>query len=164
MSDRAQSDTHAPYSEGLANRALPLVSRIVEDLVQRYADWQDAVSRFEYATTKSTADAPDPDAETFQAEAARMAAEIDAHVAELAELGVECRAFDIGLVIFRGERNGVPARFVWRRGDARVSEWRDYTAASASEKGTSSSMPSRAQPVAGKTSRASRSRSDGSRE
>lgn len=163
MSNRTES-TQGPYSEELANRALPLVRRIVEDLVHRYIDWQDAVSRFEYATTKSTASAPDPDAEEFQAEAERMAAEIDAHVGELAELGVEVRAFDIGLVIFPGERNGVPARFVWRRGDALVSEWRDYVAASASENGTSSSMPSRAQPVTGNTSLASRSRSDGSRE
>lgn len=49
-------------------------------------------------------------------------------------------------------------------GDVAVSEWRDYDAGSASANGTSSSMPSRAQPVAGNTSLASRSRSDGSRE
>jgi hypothetical protein len=153
-----------PYTEELANRALPLVRRIVDDLVARFRDWQDAVSRFEYATTRSTADSPDPEAEGFQAEAERMAAEIDACVLELDELGVECRAFDIGLVIFPGERDGRPARFVWRRGDAAVSEWRDYDTGSASAKGTSSSMPSRAQPLAGKISLASRSRSDGSRE
>jgi hypothetical protein len=152
------------YTEELANRALPLVRRIVDDLVMRYIDWQDAVSRFEYATTKSTATAPDPDAERLQAAAERMAAEIDSCVSELGELGVQVRAFDIGLVIFPGERDGAPARFVWRRGDAAVSEWRDYDAGSASANGMSSSMPSRAQPVAGKSSLASRSRSDGSRE
>lgn len=152
------------YTEELANRSLPLVSRIVEDLVRCYIDWQDAVSRFEYATTKSTASAPDPEAEGLQAEAERLAAEIDAHVSELAELDVSCRAFDIGLVIFPGERDGKSARFVWQRGDAAVSEWRDYEAASASANGTSSSMPSRAQVVSGKTSFASRSRSEGSRE
>ena len=47
-----------PYSEELANRTLPLVGRIVDDLVSRYAAWVDAVSRFEYATTKSTANLP----------------------------------------------------------------------------------------------------------
>ncbi len=164
MSDRAPQRTHAPYTEELANRALPLVSRIVDDLVMRYADWQDAVSRFEYATTKSTADAPDPEAEALQAAAERAAAEIDAHVGELAEVGVDVRAFDIGLVMFPGERDGSHVRFVWRRGDAAVSEWRDYDAGSASAKGTSSSIPSRAQAVTGNTSLASRSRSEGSRE
>jgi hypothetical protein len=156
--------TPRPYTREIANRALPLVRRIVDDLVDRYRDWQDAVSRFEYATAKSTADTPDPEAEGLQAEAARMAEEIDAHVNELADLGVECRAFDTGLVIFPGTRDGQPARFVWMRGDAEVSEWRDYRAGSASENGTSSSIPSRAQPLAGNTSLASRSRSDGSRE
>jgi len=155
---------HRPYSEALANRALPLVRRIVDDLVMRYREWLDAVRRFEYATTKSTAEAPDPEAEGLQAEAERTAAEIDACVNELAELGVECRAFDSGLVIFPGERDGRPSRFVWRRGDVVVSEWPGYDAGSASANGTSSSMPSRAQLVAGKTSLASRSRSDGSRE
>jgi len=152
------------YSEEMANRTLPLVRRIVDDLVNRYADWQEAVSRFEYATTKSTATAPDPEAEALQAAAERAALEIDSHVNELGELGVQVRAFDIGLVIFPGERDGKPARFIWRRGDAAVSEWRDYDAGPASENGTSSSMPSRAQPVDGNTSFASRSRSEGSRE
>ena len=164
MSSERATAPQLRYTEELANRALPLVRRIVDDLVKRYLDWQDAVSRFEYATTKSTATAPDPEAEQLQAEAERMAADIDSCVNELAELGVQCRAFDIGLVIFPGERDGKPARFVWRRGDAAVGEWRDYDAGSASANGTSSSMPSRAQPVAGNSSFASRSRSDGSRE
>lgn len=151
------------YTESLANSAIPLVRRIVEDLVRRFADWQAAVSRFEYATVKSRAGAPDPDAEALQEEAGRLAAEIEECVRELEELGVECRAFDSGLVIFPGEREG--SDFAWRAGDRAVSAWPDYGAeAGASLKGTSSSMPSRAQDVAGNTSRASRSRSDGSRE
>ena len=47
-----------PYSLEAANRTLPLVRRIVDDLSHRYADWQDALSKFEYATTRSSADAP----------------------------------------------------------------------------------------------------------
>lgn len=153
------------YTEALANRAIPLVRRIVDDLVHRFADWQDAVSRFEYATVKSRAGAPDPEAEALQADAARLAAEIEDCVRELDELGVECRAFDTGLVIFPGERDGEQSRFAWRRGDAAVSAWPGYDdERTASLKGTSSSIPSRAHPDAGNTSRASRSRSDGSRE
>ncbi len=153
-----------PYTEELANRALPLVRRIVDDLSARYADWQDAVSRFEYAAIKSTASQPDPEAEALQAEAERFAAEIETYVNELEELGVECRAFDTGLVVFPGVRGGAPAEFVWKRGDAAVTEWSDYSAGLASANGISSSMPSRAQPTTGKTSFASRSNSEGSRE
>ncbi len=152
------------YTEALANSALPLVRRIVDDLVRRFRAWQDAVSRFEYATIKSTAGAPDPEAEALQAEAERLAAEIELCVRELDDLGVECRAFDTGVVIFPGVRDGARVRFVWRSGDAAVREWRDYEAETASAKGTSISMPSRAQADAEKISRASRSKSDGSRE
>ena len=153
------------YTEALANSAIPLVRRIVDDLVVRFAAWEDAVSRFEYATLKSTASAPDPEADALQANAERMAEEIEACVAELDELGVQCRAFDTGLVIFPGERGAPSSGFAWRLGETTVTPWPPgHDAAMASAKGTSSSMPSRAQPDAGNTSRASRSRSDGSRE
>jgi hypothetical protein len=168
---------HTPprYTAELANRALPLVRRIVDDLVMRYRDWQDAVSKFEYATTKSTAAAPDPEADALQAAAERMAAEVDVHVGELTELGVEVRAFDIGLVDFPGDLDGRAVYFCWMRGEPAVGHWHEIDAGfdqrqpcdsgqSGEAKGTSISMPSRAQPVAGNTSRASRSKSDGSRE
>jgi hypothetical protein len=152
------------YTEELANSALPLVGRIVDDLVARYAAWQSAVSAFEYATTKSTADVPDPDAERLQREAEQIAEEIEHHVHELDALGVECRAFDTGLVAFPAAGLGRPVWFWWKRGDRAVSHSPDGAADSASAKGTSISMPSRAHPVTGNTSFASRSRSDGSRE
>jgi hypothetical protein len=117
-------EAHTPprYTAELANRALPLVRRIVDDLVMRYRDWQDAVSRFEYATTKSTASAPDPEADALQAAAELLAAEVDAHVAELAALGVQVRAFDTGLVDFPGELDGRPVYFSWMPGQARVAK------------------------------------------
>ena len=150
------------YTEALANSAIPLVRRIVDDLVHRFAEWQDAVSRFEYATIKSRAGAPDPDAEAHQAEAGRLATEIEECVRELEQLGVVCRAFDTGLVIFPSEADG--AHYAWRPGEPAVRPWSGYDDAAASPNGTSSSIPSRAQSEAGNSSRASRSRSEGSRE
>ncbi len=116
-------EPHTPprYTAELANRALPLVRRIVDDLVLRYRDWQDAVSRFEYATTKSTASAPDPEADALQTAAELLAAEVDAHVAELAELGVQVRAFDTGMVDFPGDLDGRAVRFSWMPGQSSVA-------------------------------------------
>ena len=34
-----------PYTLDAANKTLPLVRRIVDDLSHRYADWQDALSK-----------------------------------------------------------------------------------------------------------------------
>ncbi len=148
------------YSVEMANRAIPLVRRIVDDLVMRYADWQDAVSRFEYATTKSTANKPDPEAEALQNEAETHAEEIESLVSELDELRVDVLAFDTGSVVFPGEIDGCAVPLRWTRGETSVS----YDAGSASAKGTSTSMPSRAQETEGNSSFASRSRSEGSRE
>ena len=55
-----------PYTLDAANKTLPLVRRIVDDLSHRYADWQDALSKFEYATTRSSAHAPDPEADGLE--------------------------------------------------------------------------------------------------
>jgi len=146
-----------PYSEMQANRALPLVRRIVGDLVERHARWQDAVTGFEYATLASLAERPDADAERLQAVAQQLAREIEGFFAELDELGVECRDPARGVVAFPCAREGRADYFVWAPGDAAV-------AASASANGTSTSNPSRAQVAGVNTSLASRSRSDGSRE
>lgn len=146
-----------PYNEPQANRTLPLVRRIVGDLVDRHARWRHAVTGFEYATIASLAESPDADAERLQAAAQRLAREIEGLFAELDELGVECRDPARGIVAFPCERDGRAGYFVWAPGDAVV-------AASASANGTSTSNPSRAQVAAENTSLASRSRSDGSRE
>jgi hypothetical protein len=105
-----------PYTVERANAALPLVRRIVYDLSRCYADWQAALNRFEYATTRSTADAPDPEAEALQYVAQSLALDIDAHVAELAELGISCIDFASGLIEFPGD----PVPFLWQPGDAAV--------------------------------------------
>lgn len=105
-----------PYTLEGANRTLPLVRRIVGDLSHRYADWQDALSKFEYATTRSSADAPDPEADALEQAAKTLAMEIDGYVAELAELGIECIDFATGLIEFPGG----DAPFLWQRGDAAV--------------------------------------------
>ena len=105
-----------PYTLDAANRTLPLVRRIVDDLSHRYADWQDALSKFEYATTRSSAHAPDPEADELEQAAKKLAVEIDSYVAELAELGIECIDFATGLIEFPGEE----APFLWQRGDAVV--------------------------------------------
>jgi hypothetical protein len=117
-----------PYTAERANRVLPLVRRIVDDLVASYDDWQDAVSRFEYATSRARADAPDAEAERLQKEAHVLAAQIEGFVAELDQLGVECRAFDTGLVDFPGELEGRPVYFCWMKGEAAVGHWHEVEA------------------------------------
>lgn len=106
-----------------ANRMLPLVRRIVEDLVRDHERWLDKVNEFEIATVGSSVDHPDVMAELLQQEALRLAADIESYVKELGELGVQCKGIDSGLVDFPGEMNGSPILFCWKLGEPSVQYW-----------------------------------------
>jgi len=128
MTTERASRARPPWTAEQANRALPLVRRIVDDLTTCYAAWQEAVIRFEYATSKSRAEAPDTEADALQQEAQKLAVEIEGFVRELDELGVECRALDKGLLDFPGELDGRPVYFCWQRGEAVVDHWHEIDA------------------------------------
>ena len=119
----ASAGARATYTVEQANRALPLVRRIVDDLVAAYRDWQRTVHAFEYAASASRAEAPDSEAERLQREAQQLAGDIDGFVRELADLGVECKGFDRGLVDFPSERDGRAVYLCWMRGEPAVAHW-----------------------------------------
>lgn len=106
-----------------ANKALPLVRRIVDDLVQAYRRWQELVEGFELAALRSRAEQPDPEAERLQREVQQAAREIQGFETELHALGVECKSYELGLIDFPGERDGEPIYYCWQRGEATVAHW-----------------------------------------
>lgn len=131
--------------------ALPLVRRIVDDLVVGYRKWREAVEAFEYATSGSRADAPSSEADELMKVAQRLAADIDEFQTELARLDVRVMRVDQGVVAFRSERDGDIVPLFWSPAAAAMT----YDGPDAdSAYGTSISWPSRAQVVAGKRSRA----------
>lgn len=111
-----------------ANRTLPLVSRIVQDLVRDHEAWEDKVREFELATVGSSPDHPDAIAELLQYEAQRLATEIEGYIAELNELGVICKGMDTGLVDFRGQLEGREVFFCWKLGEPSVQYWHELDA------------------------------------
>jgi hypothetical protein len=115
-----------PYSAARANRALPLVRRIVADLVVHYRSWEEAVRQVELASHDNVVE--NPEAERWQREAQRVAAEIDHCVLELAELGVEVRGLDVGLVDFPGALDGRDVYFCWMLGESAVTHWHERDA------------------------------------
>lgn len=108
-----------------ANRTLPLVSRIVDDLVRGHRSWEDKVREFELATVGSKPEHPDPIAELLQIKAQKLAVEIEGYIAELAELGVICKGMDTGLVDFPGERDGRQVYYCWELGEPSVQFWHE---------------------------------------
>jgi len=111
-----------------ANRTLPLVGRIVEDLVREHGLWEDKVREFELATVGSSPDHPDAIAELLQMEALRLAKDIEGYIAELNELGVICKSMDTGLVDFRGQIDGRDVFYCWKLGEPSIMYWHEIDA------------------------------------
>lgn len=108
-----------------ANRTLPLVRRIVADIVESYGRWQEEVRLFEVASTATKGDAPSADAVAHEREAQRLATEITGFVRELDALGVEFKGYDVGLVDFPSRVGDRPVYLCWRLGEPAVQYWHE---------------------------------------
>lgn len=111
-----------------ANRMLPLVSRIVEDIVTQYARWSDRVREYELVKVGERLDAPDPRGMSLEQEIHGLAREIDRYIAELEELGVEFKGAEQGLVDFPGTMGGRRVYLCWRLGEPSVQHWHEIDA------------------------------------
>lgn len=109
----------------MANRMLPLVGRIVRDILDHYREWQQAVEAFEMATVLSRSTRPSAEAELLQRRAQDLAHDIQGFLAELTSLGVEFKGFELGLVDFPGEVDNQPILWCWKYGEASVQYWHD---------------------------------------
>ena len=115
-----------PYTAAQANRALPLVRRIVADLVSHVSHWEESVREVELASHDNVLE--NEESERWQRETQRRAAEIEGCVRELAELGVEVRGLDVGLVDFPGTLDGRDVYFCWQLGESAVAHWHERDA------------------------------------
>ena len=107
-----------------ANRTLPLVRRIVKDIVTLYPEWRDRVETYAVFAATATADDPSPEAEVAVADVQRLAKEIDGCLKELADLGVEYKQpLDAGLVDFPAEINEEPVYLCWKYDEPHVAHW-----------------------------------------
>jgi hypothetical protein len=108
-----------------ANRTLPLVRRIVSDVVRDYWRWQEKVQEFEEVAATRHADEPNEEADRLELEAQQLARDIEGYLAEIRSLGVEMKGFDSGLVDFPAEIDGRPVLLCWQLGEDSVRYWHD---------------------------------------
>ena len=109
-----------------ANRTLPLVRRIVQDIVDHYAHWQELVKSLDVLAAGPSPNSVEVDRRQREVQTAARA--IDGFVRELNELGVEMKGFDIGLVDFPGDVDGRPVYLCWRLGEPSVAHWHERDA------------------------------------
>ena len=118
----------ACFSVEDANRTLPLVRRIVGDVVRDYWRWQEKIREFEEVAANRVVGEPNEDADRLEIEAQQLAHDIDGYVAEIRELGVQMKGFDTGLVDFPGEIDGRPVLLCWQLGEETVQYWHEENA------------------------------------
>ncbi len=110
-----------------ANRTLPLVRRIVEDIVREHERWQDAIEKLDLLSTTSTA-VPDPHLVALEREVQVIARDIDTFQGELEALDIQLKDRRIGLVDFPSELDGRRVLLCWRLGEPSVQYWHDEDA------------------------------------
>lgn len=120
--------SHKQFTVEQANRALPLVRRIVEDIVTEYRRWLVRIDEFEAVNVNRGAGDADDRAEQLAAEAQALATEIAGYEAELAAIGVRCKDHRVGLVDFPGMIDGRPVDLCWRLGEPAVAYWHEIGA------------------------------------
>jgi len=118
-----------------ANNTLPLVRRIVKDIVTLYPEWRDHVETYAVLVAAASADQPNAEADVEAAKIQRLAKDIDGCLRELAELGVEYKQpLDAGLVDFPGEIDGEPVYLCWKYDEPVVAYWHSRDAGFAGRK------------------------------
>jgi hypothetical protein len=117
------------FTVEMANRALPLVRRIVHDIVAEHPQWKDLVARYELHAAGAHADKGES-AEMLELRARidKFAARINGYVAELEQVGCVLKGFEQGLVDFHGVVDGRIVYLCWRQGEDAVSHWHELDA------------------------------------
>lgn len=108
-----------------ANRTLPLVRRIVEDVVHEHRRWQEAIVELDLAGSVASPEMPDPRTVAIEQKIQGIARDIDAFQRELEGLGIQLKDRRIGLIDFPSELDGRPMLLCWRLGETSVQFWHD---------------------------------------
>ena len=111
-----------------ANRTLPLVRRIVEDVVRQHRQWREKILELDLVASSSRADEPHERAAQLEREAQTLAQELDGYQKELEELGIQLKDRRQGLVDFPSELGGRRVLLCWRLGEGEVQFWHDEDA------------------------------------
>jgi hypothetical protein len=108
-----------------ASRTLPLVRKIVEDIVQQHRRWRETILELDLVASTARATDPSERAEELERNAQALAREIDGYQRELEALGIQLKDRRLGLVDFPSEMNGRHVLLCWRLGEGDVQFWHE---------------------------------------
>jgi hypothetical protein len=108
-----------------ANATLPLVRRIVSDLLALHPRWRAAVAAFESEQAAVTASGETEAARLARLAAGQLAGEIETCLEELEQVGCVFKGFDAGLVDFPTLLDGREVYLCWQHDEPRVEHWHE---------------------------------------
>ncbi|MFO7260884.1 MAG: DUF2203 domain-containing protein [bacterium] len=111
-----------------ANRTLPLVRRIVEDIVALYPTFQEQLRRFQELAARPHGPTEEQQLEELRVEIDRSAQQINGYIQELRQVGCLFKGFDEGLVDFYSYYQGRPIFLCWKLGEERIMHWHELDA------------------------------------
>jgi hypothetical protein len=111
----------------MANKSLPLVKRIVADIVRTHATVSACREMLE-ATTAAR------DAAPMQRELDSAVTRLEELVDELSNVGVELKDYEQGLVDFVGRHDGRDVYLCWKLGEERITHWHELNTGFAGRK------------------------------
>ncbi len=107
-----------------ANRALPLVKRIMADIVEENNRLQELLPRLKEARLRARRYGPDETLEQLRKDVAGISSRLEGYLRELAQVGCVFKGPQ-GLVDFYALRDGRPVFLCWRYGEEGIRYWHE---------------------------------------
>lgn len=122
MEDSNSTTFQKYFTAAEANAALPLVRRIVRDIVEQY---RLIVEHDEKCQDMSLSEQQRAQAETARAQATDK---LNTLAGELSELGCELKDWECGLVDFPARLDNRDVYLCWKLGEEQITEWHELHA------------------------------------
>src|SRR3954471_23951109 len=111
-----------------ANKALPLVTRIVRDIVNTHERATQLQAKLEESTGRETA---------LQSQLDSALEQLQVYVDELGGIGAELKDYESGLIDFPGRHQGRDVYLCWKLGEEKVDYWHELHSGYAGRQSTS---------------------------
>ena len=107
-----------------ANRSLPLVQRVVGDIVKTHALAMKLQHEIERQAEPRQAKQP-PTPAAMQEQLDQCMAKLEDFVDELSEIGCELKDYQMGLIDFVGRHEDRDVYLCWKLGEERITHWHE---------------------------------------
>jgi hypothetical protein len=110
-----------------ANRMLPLVARIADDIVGTYGEVNSALKAYDEEKGRVNEASRDAGGDTMlrrrDAEVSEVLERFQGLIQEIESLGGTVKDYEQGFIDFYGELDGEIVYFCWTRGESRIDHW-----------------------------------------